>query len=50
VAGLLDHPERRLALGARATAVAREQFDLLTTVAALLDEVDAKRSLERGRA
>ena len=49
VAGLLDHPARRLALGARATAVAREQFDLLTTVAALLDEVDAKRSLARGR-
>jgi glycogen synthase len=50
VAGLLDHPERRRALAARATAVAREQFDLLTTVAALLDELDPKRSLQRGRA
>jgi glycosyltransferase involved in cell wall biosynthesis len=50
VAGLLDHPARRHALGTRATAVAREQFDLLTNVAALLDEVDTRRSLARGRA
>jgi glycosyltransferase involved in cell wall biosynthesis len=50
VADLLDHPERRRALGARAAAVAREQFDLLTTVAALLEGVDARRSLARGRA
>jgi glycosyltransferase involved in cell wall biosynthesis len=50
VADLLDHPDRRRALGARATAAAREQFDLLTTVAALLDDLDPKRSLARGRA
>jgi glycosyltransferase involved in cell wall biosynthesis len=50
VAGLLDQPLRRRALGTRARVVAREQFDLLTTVAALLDEVDAARSLEHGRA
>ena len=50
VAGLLDHPVRRRALGDRASAVAREQFDLLTTVAALLDELDPERTLERARA
>jgi glycosyltransferase involved in cell wall biosynthesis len=50
VAGLLDQPRRRRALGARASAVARERFDLLTTVAALLDGVGGARSLERGRA
>lgn len=50
VAALLDQPVRRRALGARALDLAREDFDLLTTVAALLDGVDVKRSLERGRA
>jgi D-inositol-3-phosphate glycosyltransferase len=50
VAGLLEHPARRAALGARAAAVARERFDLLTNVAALLDPVDDGRRLVRERA
>jgi glycosyltransferase involved in cell wall biosynthesis len=50
VAGLLDDPGRRRALAGRATAVAREQFDLRTTVAALLEPFDAAGSLVHGRA
>jgi glycosyltransferase involved in cell wall biosynthesis len=50
VAGLLDDDDRRRRLAAAALARAREQFDLATTVAALLDELDPKRSRDRGRA
>jgi glycosyltransferase involved in cell wall biosynthesis len=50
VAGLLDEPGRRRALGARAAAVIREQFDLRATVGAVLETVGGARTLERGRA
>ena len=50
VAGLLDAPERRRALGARAAATVREQFDLRATVGAVLEMYNGARTLERGRA
>jgi glycosyltransferase involved in cell wall biosynthesis len=50
VAGLLDDPDRRRALGARAAAVVREQFDLRATVGAVLETYGGARTLERGRA
>ena len=50
VAGLLADPARRRALGARAAAVIREQFELHASVAALLEVVSPARTLERERA
>jgi glycosyltransferase involved in cell wall biosynthesis len=50
VAGLLDHPARRRALGERAAAVIREEFELRASVATLLEAVAPARTLERERA
>ena len=50
VAGLLDDPDRHRALGARAAAVIREQFDVRITVDSVLQTVGGARTLERGRA
>jgi len=49
VVALLDDPDRRRALGARAAAVTREHFDIRATVGAVLDVAGA-RTLQRGRA
>ena len=50
VAALLDDPGRRRALGARAAAAVREQFDLHASVGAVLDTVAGARTLEHERA
>ena len=50
VTGLLDDPDRRRTLGARAAALVREEFDLRLTVGAVLATVDDARTLERERA
>jgi glycosyltransferase involved in cell wall biosynthesis len=50
VAALLDDPDRRRALGARAAAVVRDHFELRATVAAVLEMAAGARMLERGRA
>jgi glycosyltransferase involved in cell wall biosynthesis len=50
VAGLLDQPPRRRALGERAAAVIREEFELRAAVATLLEAIGPARTLERGRA
>jgi glycosyltransferase involved in cell wall biosynthesis len=50
VAGLLDQPDRRRALGEHAAAVVRETFELRASVAALLEAFGPARTLERGRA
>jgi phosphatidylinositol alpha-1,6-mannosyltransferase len=49
-ARLLDDHARRAALGQRAAAVARDQFDLGATVATLLGMMGAPGMVERGRA
>jgi len=50
VAKLLDDPARRRALGARAAALIREEFELRASVATLLEVVGPARMLERERA
>ena len=50
VATLLDDPDRRAAIAARAAAVAREEFELRASVGAVLDMVGRSKALERGRA
>jgi len=50
VAGLLDDPARRRKLAERGVTVARQEFDLHGTVAALLEAADRTRSLARERA
>ena len=50
VAGLLDDPDRRRALGDQAAAFIRERFELRASVAALLEAFGPARMLERGRA
>jgi phosphatidylinositol alpha-1,6-mannosyltransferase len=50
VAGLLEDPARRRALGARAAAVIREEFELRASVARLLEVVAPARTLEHERA
>jgi glycosyltransferase involved in cell wall biosynthesis len=50
VAGLLDQPAHRRALGERAAAVIHEEFELRATVATLLEAVAPARTLERDRA
>jgi glycosyltransferase involved in cell wall biosynthesis len=50
VATLLDDPDRRAAIGTRAAAVAREEFELRASVGAVLDMVGPTKALERGRA
>jgi hypothetical protein len=49
-ARLLDDHARRAALGQRAAAAARDQFDLGATVATLLGMMGAPGMVERGRA